>query len=53
MDLHKNRAWIIDKDKSREFIELFEAHKNDEKRKRFLEECKEIYRKMVDEKEEA
>ncbi|MFK7678719.1 hypothetical protein ACI3ER_11815 [Bacillus sp. Wb] len=47
MDLSKNRAWIIDKDKSKEFIELFEAHKNDEKRKKFLDECTEIYKKLT------
>jgi hypothetical protein len=42
MDLSKNRAWIIDKDKSKEFIELFEAQKNSEKNKKFWENVKRI-----------
>ncbi|WP_182006337.1 hypothetical protein [Priestia aryabhattai] len=42
MDLSKNRAWIIDKDKSKEFIELFEAQKNSEKNKKFWEDVKRI-----------
>ncbi|MGG4434495.1 hypothetical protein AAXE64_08035 [Priestia megaterium] len=46
MDLSKNRAWIVDKDKSKEFLELFEAHKNSEKRKKFLDECTEVYNKL-------
>jgi len=40
MDLHKNRAWIVDKDKSKEFIELFEAQKNSEKNRKFWEKVK-------------
>jgi len=42
MDLSKNRAWVIDKDKSKEFIELLETQKNSEKNKKFWKEVERI-----------
>jgi hypothetical protein len=42
MDLSKNRAWIIDKDKSKEFLELLETMRNSEENKKYWEKVKRI-----------